>query len=1284
MVSRISGKFSLRTVLIVPFILQIVGTVGLVGYLSFKSGNKEVNNLVTQLQLEAKSRIEQHLDSYLALPAQLNKINVDAYELRLLNFSDFKSTGQYFWRQLQVFNISYINFATPKGEFIGAGDYGEGRIQIEEIPRNTKGISYKYDTDDKGNRTRLLSVQDFEPHVESWYASAVKAGQPVWSEIYNWDTNPEIMSIAASYPIYDENKTLIGVTGVDLKLSHISSFLQGIKISQSGQAFILERSGLLVASSVHEPSFTMVNGNAQRLHALNSRTPAIKLTAKYLQERFHDLSKIQDSSQLSLDREGQQYYLQVSPWRDRFGLDWLVVVVIPKSDLMGAINAHTRTTIIVCIGALVVATAIGISTAEWIIKPIGYLNTAAKNIAKGEWHKILEIKRFDEVGQLADSFNQMAAQLQTSFAELKSLNEALGQSESRLKQILEALPVGVLVHDITGQISYINQTSRQLLEIEEIPEATIEQLAEAYRVYRAGTKELYPVENIPTVRSLQGERVKVEDIDIHLADRIVPLEVYSTPIFDEVGKILGAIAAFQDITERQQAEKVLANYNRTLEAQVAEQTEALRKSLRREQAIAQTIERMRQTLDITTIFNATTEQLRQTLQCDRTAIYRFNPDWSGEFMAESVDSKWLSLIQKQSNEPNLANNCLADASCDVKTWQDFWIHDSYLQATQGGVYQNSQIYRVAHDIYQAGFSSCYIELLEQFQVRAYIVVPIFCGNKLWGLLAAYHNAEPYRWSEPEINTVVQIGIQLGVALQQAQLLQETQQQSIQLQQAKEAAEAANRAKSSFLANMSHELRTPLNGILGYAQILQGDKHCTPKQKEAINIIYQCGNHLLTLINDILDLSKIEADKLELYPEDFNFTSFLTGLSQIFYLKAAHKSISLIYVPFSPLPAIIHADQKRLRQVLMNLLSNAIKFTDSGSVTFKIEVIGNQQQDQLPITNYQLPSPNRLVRFQVGDTGIGIASEQLERIFLPFEQVGDSSRRSEGTGLGLAISQKIVAMMGSQIFVESNPGVGSKFWFDLVLSDASAPCEATTLQSMGAIIGYSGSKRKILVVDDHWANRSVIIKRLDPIGFELVEATNGQEGLEKALDFRPDLIIIDLLMPGMDGFEMTRQLRQLPEFENTIIIATSASVLAVYQQKSQECGCHDFLPKPVQAEDLFNTIKIYLNLSWIYDNERDNSSPEFGDESSHYPEGTPTDMAIPPSQELLTLYQAAQIGDVDGVEQEAIRIQQLNPDYTAFTTRILELANNFDYEEIEKLVDYYISDIEYPGSFYKIQ
>ncbi|WP_008319040.1 hybrid sensor histidine kinase/response regulator [Leptolyngbya sp. PCC 6406] len=511
------------------------------------------------------------------------------------------------------------------------------------------------------------------------------------------------------------------------------------------------------------------------------------------------------------------------------------------------------------------------------------------------------------------------------------------------------------------------------------------------------------------------------------------------------------------------------------------------------------------------------------------------------------------------------------------------------------------------------------------------------------------------------------------------------ERTAELQTAMEAADTANRAKSEFLANMNHELRTPLNGILGYAQILNRDSSLMPKQLQGVEVIHQCGSHLLTLINDILDLAKIEACKMELYPQDVHFPSFVLGTAEICAIKARQKGIEFIYRESEQLPTAVHTDDKRLRQVLLNLLSNAVKFTDHGRVVLTVEPIPELVSDRSTPENpdqstgdVQL-SPNRslvtqAIRFHIQDTGIGIPPERIATVFSAFEQAGGRDRNAEGTGLGLAISQQIVQMMGSTIQVESTQDQGSTFWFDLDLPLA-LDFVASTRDRGPMITGYRGQPYTILVVDDHPENRLVLVNMLEPLGFTVVEAVDGVVGYEQACQIKPDLIITDVIMPNLDGLEMTRKLRQHSEFSKTPIIASPASLSQVDQHESLEAGCDRFFPKPIQLDALLAEMASLLPLEWIY------VTPE---EPSPDPSlATPLDPSslgsMPPAAELEALYTAVQGGFIQDIQQEAQRLRDLSPDYAPFANQLLDFAQDFDDEAIMRLIQPHIATEKFYGN-----
>ncbi|BAP55333.1 signal transduction histidine kinase [Thioploca ingrica] len=471
------------------------------------------------------------------------------------------------------------------------------------------------------------------------------------------------------------------------------------------------------------------------------------------------------------------------------------------------------------------------------------------------------------------------------------------------------------------------------------------------------------------------------------------------------------------------------------------------------------------------------------------------------------------------------------------------------------------------------------------------------------------------------------------------------------EQAQQQAEVANRAKSTFLATMSHELRTPLNGILGYTQILSRDRTLTDKQREAIQIIYRSGEHLLMLINDILDLSKIEAGKLELRTADFALPEFLQDIVDLFKMRAQQKGIACYYEALSPLPLAVHADEKRLRQILLNLLSNAVKFTQQGQVSLKV-IYGNHRAG-----------------FEVEDTGEGISAVDRETIFLPFRQLSQQNHLIEGTGLGLSISKHLVEMMDGQLYVESILGQGSLFWFEIKLPEVQAISKPPRSNSP-TVIGYRRRIDKIqtdadtkdkpftlLIVDDKWANRQVLVNLLTELGFQVLEADNGQEALELAHKNQPDLIITDLMMPTMDGFELTRQIRQTTSLQTTVVIAASASVFEHHRRQSIQAGCSEFIAKPINTQVVLDLLSHYLLLDWIYE-----------EPTPTIPVTTAITPAIKPSAaQMATLFKLVMTGKVQKIIEYTTQLEQQDPSLSPFAQEVRYLAKNFEMNKLRALV-----------------
>ncbi|KPQ38969.1 MAG: Signal transduction histidine kinase [Phormidium sp. OSCR] len=657
----------------------------------------------------------------------------------------------------------------------------------------------------------------------------------------------------------------------------------------------------------------------------------------------------------------------------------------------------------------------------------------------------------------------------------------------------------------------------------------------------------------------------------------------------------------------------------------------LARKLKQEKLLNQITYQIRQSLDIHDIFNVAVQEIASVFQVDRCHLQIYQDDPTPDFPQYSDYRRCGYSV------------CLN---------QGVWSKESrYVQTLL------SQDYALASDsieddvLLKETFSA-------EFNLKSVLSIRTSYQGKANGILSL-HQCDRYRhWTKEDIELIESVASRIGIAIAQANLLAQAKQRQVELEAARRAAEDANQSKSQFLANMSHELRTPLNAILGFSQLMTRQGTLDSEQRHQLGVIQNSGEHLLQLINEILDMSKIEAGHIQLNPSQFDLHHLLESIQGMFQLRASQKFLALTIERQDEVPQYIEADEGKLRQVLMNLLSNAIKFTEQGGITVQVSLDSASEDPSRSQSLQETSLPHLAIA--VEDTGPGIASEDLETIFEAFVQTDLSNHNHTGTGLGLAISQKFVQMMGGQLQVESTLSQGSRFYFAVPITPVTPSAEeissSSAMQRRIVSLAANQPDYRILVVDDRWESRQFLVELLKSVGFQVREAENGCEAIQQWQQWHPHLIWMDMRMPEMNGYEATERIKAHLEGQATVIIALTASALENEKSVILSAGCDDFVRKPFRESLIFEKISQYLGVEYCYEDAsvRSNSLDATSLLSESEMVESLSHLAIPWRQ---ALKDAVELADEEVILE---LLQELPPEQAALGQTLRQLIDEFQY------------------------
>ena len=819
-------------------------------------------------------------------------------------------------------------------------------------------------------------------------------------------------------------------------------------------------------------------------------------------------------------------------------------------------------------------------------------DTTSNLVFKQEDVKLLT--PFAQLATIAIENARLFLAAQQELAERKQAEDALRESESKLRALFEILPVGVSILDAGHKLIYANPALERILDIDR------EHLFRGdYRTRQYLRPDGLTMTNaeFASVRAVKEQRA-VLDLETGIVKEdgsLIWTSVSAMPVAFPDWRV---VIVTTDITERKRVEEILQMRLRLLEF-------------------------------------AATHSLDELMQKALDEIGEVTNSPIGFYHFVEADQKTLSL-QAWSTR-TLSEFCQAEGK---------GLHYSIDEA---GVWVDCVHQRkpVIHNDYAAlphrkGMPAGHAQVIRE------LVVPTLRDGRVVSILGVGN--KPSDYDEQDVEFVSYIADVVWVIVERKRMEDD-------LRKAKEAAEAANRAKSVFLANMSHELRTPLNAILGFSDLMTRDRSLSAEQQENLSIINRSGEHLLSLINDVLDMAKIESGRVAVQEHAFDLYHLLDGLVDLFRARATDKGLTLILNRAPDVPRYIVSDESKLRQILINLLGNAVKFTEEGGIGLRVRV---KTKDEGQKTDQAVRPSSSVVRlvFELQDTGPGIAPQELETIFEPFVQSASGYKTTQGTGLGLAICRQFAHLMGGELTTSSveATGVGALFELDLPVRRADVTGLAGFEQPEKArAIGLAPGQPvyRLLVAEDHEENRQLLVKLLTQFGFEVRTAENGLQAIQVWQEWQPHLIWMDMRMPVMDGHEATRRIKATPQGQQTIIIALTASAFEDERERVLVEGCDDFVRKPFREDEIVDRLVQHLGVRFVYEGAADEQA------KPQQPQET-LDLAGLPVAWLADLRQAAIEADADHIAALAEQIREQRP---AQASALVELVSNFDYDAI---------------------